>query len=581
MTNDSELHDILQLISSGQFKMALKKARLAARRSPKNPTFQNLAGIVLGNEGKFSEAVAAFASAVKLAPGFADARSNLARTLLMLGKADKARVQFDILCANDPSDHMALYGRAQAHFALQNLAASETDISSALEHAPQESRYLSFRARVREASGDTQGMLGDYAAALQSAPNDADLIVEASLPLARNLRGDYALELLRHAAAVAPNHAPCRLRLGMQLLETGDMEGARAALTDALRADPTNGYAFEHLVSLQSPEQNRGHFAAIKAAILATPQGHENYAPLHFALAHVAGLDGNQQLMREALAQANRALARKRPYDAKADTAYHARAMARSIPDGTATQDTGARPIFITGLPRSGTTLVETLVAAHPDVIALGEQAAAGIHIDPVLNDDTPFGPQEAATLAARYRGTIPVVPERYSAFTDKMPENYRYLGFLKSAMPDARLIVVHRDPRDIALSMWRTHFSGQALNYTYDLAAMAHRFNLFAQTVAHWDRVLDGAIMHVRYEELVADVVSGSQQIAAFCGLDWHTEMARPETAAFQVMTRSATQVRQAAHTRSVGKWAQHADMLRPFILRLDPALWPELRGD
>lgn len=579
MTSDSEHPEILKLISSGQLKLAMKKARQATRKNPKNPNFHNLLGIILGSEGKFADAASAFAAAVKLAPGFADARANLARTFLMIGKPDKALSQFDILCAGSPTDHAVHYGRSQALFALRDLTGAEQAITTALQIAPQEVRYLTFRARVREASGDTQGMLGDYAVATQLAPDDPDVLTEYSLPLARNLRGDDALELLRHAVSVAPAHAPAHLRLGMQLLEVGDMDGAREAFSETLRCDPMNGYAFENLVSLQSSDQNRELLANIKDAIHATPQAHENFAPLSFALAHIAGQDGNETLMRDALAQANRALARKRPYDAKADSAYHTLIMQRSLPSTVALNE-GPYPVFIAGLPRSGTTLVETLLAAHPDLMALGEQAAAGIHLDPLLTGGAPFGPSEAAEFANRYRRTIPVVPDTVAAFTDKMPENYRYLGFLKSAMPDARLILVHRDPRDIALSMWRTHFSGAALNYTYDLSAMAHRFNLFAKMVAHWDAVMPGAVLHIRYEDLVSDIEAGSRQLATFCGLDWRDEMAHPESATVPVMTRSAAQVRQAAHTRSVGKWVQHKDMLHPFVKRLDPDLWPDVQN-
>ena len=125
---------------------------------------------------------------------------------------------------------------------------------------------------------------------------------------------------------------------------------------------------------------------------------------------------------------------------------------------------------------------------------------------------------------------------------------------------------------------MWRAHFSGRALSYTYDLQAMAGRFNGYARMMAHWHRVFPGQILDLPYEDMVADVEAASRKLAEFCGLDWTAAMARPDLAAEQVLTLSASQLRQPVHTRSVGGWRKHAETLQPFIAGLDPGLWPQV---
>jgi len=177
-------------------------------------------------------------------------------------------------------------------------------------------------------------------------------------------------------------------------------------------------------------------------------------------------------------------------------------------------------------------------------------------------------------------RRMLPELPAGVSAFTDKMPENYRLIGFLKTVHPGARFVHLRRDPRDVALSMWRGHFSGSALNYTYDLRAMAHRFNLYAEIMAFWHRLLPGQILDLPYEEMTADPEVASRTLAAHCGLDWVPQMARPDETAEAVLTSSAGQLRQPVHRRSVGAWRTHAEALAPFIAGLDPALWPGLDG-
>jgi hypothetical protein len=211
-------------------------------------------------------------------------------------------------------------------------------------------------------------------------------------------------------------------------------------------------------------------------------------------------------------------------------------------------------------------------------VAPLGERAAAGILLKPLIDADLPFAAEAVAAFRAGDRRLLPELADGTTAYVDKMPENHRLVGFLKTAYPAARVINLRRDPRDIALSMWRGHFSGTALSYTYDLQAMAHRFNLYAETMAHWHAVCPEGLMDLSYEAMARDVEATSRTLAAFCGLDWTPAMARPDLSEAQVLTLSATQLRQPVHTRSIGKWRAHAEMLKPFVDGLDPALWPEL---
>ena len=172
----------------------------------------------------------------------------------------------------------------------------------------------------------------------------------------------------------------------------------------------------------------------------------------------------------------------------------------------------------------------------------------------------------------------LPAMPEGTVAYVDKMPENYRLIGFLLSAYPDCRIVHLRRDPRDTALSMWKAHLDGTALSYIHDLKAMAHRFNLYAETMRHWHRIFPGRIFDLRYEAMVQDVAAASRELADRCGLEWSPAMARPDLSTEQILTATATQLRQPVHTRSIGRWRQHAGTLAPFIEGLDPELWPEI---
>ncbi|MEY8841505.1 sulfotransferase, partial [Cribrihabitans sp. XS_ASV171] len=232
----------------------------------------------------------------------------------------------------------------------------------------------------------------------------------------------------------------------------------------------------------------------------------------------------------------------------------------------------------VLGLPRSGTTLAEAVLGAHPKVVALGERAAAGALLSTIINEDLPFDADAVDRFNEGDRRLLPDLPPDVVAYVDKMPENYRLIGFLLTAQPHCRIVHVRRDPRDVALSMWRGHFQGTALNYTYDLGAMTHRFNLFARMMAHWNAVFPGRVLEIRYEDMARNLEATGRHMADFCGLDWHPKMGSPEEHAGQVLTLSALQLRQPVHARSIGKWKAHAEELAPFIEGLEPGHWPEL---
>ena len=582
MSVETDLALAGQRLQQGQYKPAYKAAKSALRKAPKSPAALNLAGIALSGMGQRREAVELFRKALKLAPEFHDARKNLGQTLVLLGQPEPAAALLEKLVTQTPKDAGAWYLLAQARANAGRLEAAEAAASTSIGLAPTQARALNLRALLRDRQGLIAEALEDYRAALRINPDDVETLINISLPLARQLRSDEALEAVRRAVRLAPGHLGARLRLAMQLVEMGQSEAAIEEYRQVLARDPAQPEAIERLAELQGPAENTSLAPRLRAALQAAPRRSEARAALLFAQARIADQAGERAQAEKALAEANREMAAILPYDAAGDRALTNRLLARfagPLPD-RAPDPARPRPVYVVGLPRSGTTLTEAILGAHPEVVPLGERAAAGILLKPVIDGDLPFDAAAVARFVEGDRRLLPELPDGTRAYVDKMPENHRLVGFLKTAYPEARIVNLRRDPRDVALSMWRGHFAGTALAYTYDLAGMAQRFNLYAETMAHWHRVCPGAILDLRYEEMAADVEWASRSLASFCGLDWTPEMARPDQAAGPVLTLSAAQLRQPVHTRSVGRWREHVAALAPFIAGLDLALWPEIAG-
>lgn len=565
----------------GEYKSALKTVKPAMARYPKDARYPNLAGVAMCGLGQQRAAIPMFQKAIRLDPQFADAQRNMAQTLILLDQPEKALKLLDRMVAMQPGDEGAHYLQAQALSNLGLSEAAEAAASRAAELAPKQPRNFNLRGVLRNTLGLTDLALQDFQTALELDPANVDTLINISLPLARQTRYDEALDAARRAVTLAPAHIGAHLRLAAASLEAGDKDTARSEYREVLSLAPQNAEAIEWLAALQSRDENASLSQAARAALKKAGSKHQDRASLNFALARMAQQAGDITAEARYLAEANRDMARALPYDAIRDSALNHAIMDRfPAPPAVSGPEDAVMPIYVLGLPRSGTTLAEAMLGAHALVQPLGEQITAGRLLYPLIEAGTALGEAEIASYLEKERQMLPALPEGTAAYTDKMPENYRLIGFLKTVHPGARFVHLRRDPRDVALSMWRGHFSGSALNYTYDLRAMAHRFNLYAEIMAFWHRLLPGQILDLAYEEITADPEGASKRLAEHCGLDWVPQMARPEEAEGAVLTLSAGQLRQPVHRKSVGGWRRHEEALAPFIAGLDPALWPGLDG-
>ena len=582
MTLNNDLKAAFDFLNQGKFKLALKQSKGGMKRHKSHPDFPNIAGISLSGLGKHRDAVPYFKKALALAPGFHDARKNLAQTLLFLQQGEPAMKLLDRVLKDQPGDQAALYLQAQAHLVMNNPEAAIDTATKALARDARQPRMLRLRATAWNTLGDEKATLADYQAALKVNPNDADALQNASLLLARLMRQEEATGAAQRAVAVAPQNIEARRRLASQLISNGESEAAREQCLAILELDPKDSQVLEMLARLNSREQNAELLPIAQKALKAAPPRSQDRANAAFALARITDQAGDKQAFAAHNDEANACMAAQSPYDYEGSERQFSRIMAafpEVIPAAEATQD-GPRPIYVVGMPRSGTTLTETVIGLHPQVFPLGERGVPSFLLHPFVDKDQDFTPEAALHFVGEDISRLPEMPEGTTAYVDKMPDNYRLLGYLLTAYPQARFVHLCRDPRDVAMSIWRGYFSGSSLTYAYDLKAMAHRFNLYGRLMQHWRRVMPGQLYDLRYEDLVADIESESRKLAEFCGLDWVEDMAHPERHEGQVLTLSNTQVRQTVHTRSVGKWEKYADVLAPFIAGLDPEIWPEIKA-
>ncbi len=576
----NRLQTATSLLNSGRPKKAYQEAKAAIKEAPGSPNPYNIAGLALSALGRHSDAAKSFFKATQIAPDFDNARRNLAQALILDGRTEKARQVLSALLKKNSRDEAGWYLLGQCELVSGHLREAEDATSQAIAIAQDIGRNRSQRAAIREKRGNLTGAIEDYQVVLQKNPRSVETLVNISVPLARQLRSEEALEAVMQAVKLAPDHIGAKQRLGMHFVEAGKPDDAIQVFQDILRLETTDYLAMEQLSQLQTEEQNNLLKPQVFKGLKQAPRRSVERASLHFALAHIYRKEGDRDGEVSALKSANADMSATLPYDHLADEERSQRILNRfpDVIEVNRTQPSEPRPIYILGLPRSGTTLAESILGPHPGVLPLGERAAVGMLLHDIIEREVPFDDDAQTTFRKDDAALRPPLSPDHMAYVDKMPENYRFIGFLKQAYPNCKIINMVRDPKDIALSMWRGRFSGTALNYTYAQRAMSARFNIYARMMRHRHSVLDGEIMDLRYEDLVRDLPQFSKQLADFCEIEWTEGMATPHKTSEQIMTLSATQIRQPVHSRSIGASRGYEAALSEFSAGLDPNLWPEL---
>jgi hypothetical protein len=268
-------------------------------------------------------------------------------------------------------------------------------------------------------------------------------------------------------------------------------------------------------------------------------------------------------------------------YDVEADLAEF-RAMAQWFDAERLTRlagvgDASEQPVFIVGMPRSGTTLVEQILASHAEVFGAGERATleqlAIARIGPALSPLAraerlgTLTREDVAAMGASYAADIAALAPGYRRVTDKMPSNFRLIGLIRLILPQARIVHCRRDPLDTGLSCYARKFS-RGQNFTYDLRELGLYYRGYTNLMDHWRAILPpDRFLEVAYEDVVEDLETQARRLIAFCGLDWDDACLSFHRTARQVRTASVNQVRQPLYRTSLARWRPYQRHLGPLI--------------
>jgi tetratricopeptide (TPR) repeat protein len=587
LANDARNADGLHLLGMiehqfGHHEIAVEMIRQAIAINPKEAAFHTNLGTILQAQGQLDEAVACFERALALKPDWAEVHSNLGNVLQNQGKLEEA-------------------------------AACQ---ERALSFKPDCAEAISNLGNVRQAQGKLDEAVECYQRALAIKPDYVDAHNNLGTALLTQDRIDQAVAHYERALVLNPNYAPAHNNLGNALLKQDRIDDARAyyeraivlkpdyanahnnlgnifkeqgkfddAMTHYGRAIATNpDYAEAHLnrSEIKSFRHGDADLDALEALAGNRDLPADKALYVHFALAKALDDVGVYVRAFEHLRQGN-ALKRPQANYREADALQLFQRISKVFDRGLLDRFQGqghpsAAPVFVLGMPRSGSTLIEQILASHPQVHAAGELAAlekmewSGVFNagDPALPYPESFSNIDGAALrqlGQTYLRRVPALANGKVRIIDKLPGNFLRIGLIRLILPNARIIHTLRNPIDTCLSCYSKLFTN-GLSFSYDLAELGRYYRGYSELMTHWRSVLPPDVMlDVAYEDVVDDLEGQARRLIHYCGLPWDDRCIAFHKANRPVKTASAVQVRQPLFRGSLQRWRHYETGLGPLL--------------
>lgn len=603
----------------GKPEKAIEFGKRAIAIKPDAPDAHNNLGIAYFDSGDFETAISCYERAIAIKPRFPEAMSNKGNALRQFKRFSEAEVEYRRAIAINPS-------YAEAY---NNMGSILRDLERPEEAEPAYRRAIALKPAYLEAKNNLILALKDlkkYDEAIAVAkevlsvdPKNADALSYMGAVYVDDKKLEPAFDALRKSLALNPNKAETHNMLGRAWFESNDPAKAVSAYKRAIElkpdfSDPYNnmGNALKELGKFDEARQ------AFEMCMALSPDAIGTYVNLVDAIKfksnddkHLLAMERNlargdlkdEQRMHLSFAVAkayddlkrydegitnliegNRLKRKITDYDEPTVLEYFQR-IRKSITADVIREKSGGgtasnRPIFVLGMPRSGTTLVEQILASHPRVKGAGELKDLNDTVNLVRNKDGTQAPHpefvpvlsasEIGQIGETYLRKLSRHAPNAERITDKMPSNFYFAGLIHLALPGAKIIHTNRNPVDTCVSCFSKLFAGEQPQ-TYDLAELGRYYRAYHGLMQHWREVLPaGSFLDVVYEEVVADTEGQARRILEYCGLEWDPRVLDFHRTERPVKTASASQVRKPIYSSSVARWRNYEKHLGPLLAEL-----------
>ena len=578
------------LATQGRTAEAVVHYERALAVRPDHANAHNNLGLALAAQGRIAEAMACYQRALGIQPDHANAHTNMGLTLAAQGRIEHAIVFLKRAVVLNPRNAVTHNNLGVALASQGRTADAITQYQRSLALNPNYAGAHNNLGVALAAQGRTAEAITHYQRALAIRPDHASTHSNLGIALAdQGLIAD-AIAHLERALLLDPNHADAHNNLGRVLRNEGRFDEAIAHYDRAIAIRPDYGEAYLNRALVKSFHRGDPYLTVLEELTTKGKLPASKAVYIHFALAKA--LEDTKDYSR-ALEHLHKGNALKRSqihYDEAAALAQFEQIAkvfdGRLLDHFRSAGDPSPVPVFVLGMPRSGSTLIEQILSSHPQIHGAGELTAFETAARNVFStgDRMAAYPDcvslvDNATLrriGQFYLERLPALVDGKIRLIDKFPGNFFHIGLIRLVLPNAKIIHTMRHPADTCVSCYSKLFTSGNY-YTYDLAELGRFFRGYSKLMSHWRSVLPlGSMLEVSYEDVVSDLEGQARRLIDYCGLPWDDRCLNFHKTARTVRTASAVQVRQPLFRSSLERWRKYQSGIAPLLDELAPILSP-----
>ena len=576
---------IIDTFSNGKKEEAIIKIESLIKDYPLAPLLFNISGTFYKSNGQLDIAATKFEQALNLEPNYAEVHYNLGVTLRELDKIEEAIKSYKKAISIKNA-------YPSAHFNLGNALLSLKQYDGAIKHFES---TIAFNPKFAQAYNNL-GLLYKRLGKNQEAGKNFDkaLAIKPNYAEAANFRGvifqndgdlENAIKYYQKSLGINPNLVDAYNNIGLAEKELNKTDNAIKAFEKALSIDPNFASAYYNLSRFKHYTLSKEQVEKMQLLLSTDGVNQSDLIYINFALASANEGFGNQDDFFKYLHEANHLRKKELNYSFGTSQKLFSiiyeifTEVPNSIKKPLKINVSTKRPIFILGMPRSGTSLVEQIISSHASVYGAGELSTLMKLLYPILKDrlsngcDNNLSSEKNLTLIReKYLESLAHLKTSANIITDKTPANFQNIGFILSIFPDAKIIHLKRDPRAICWSIYKSNWSETGYGFSYNINDLVKFYGLYSKLMDFWHKKFPGKIYDVCYEDLTTNQEQETKKLLEYCELDWDENCLNFHKNKRAVKTASSLQVRDKMYQGSSEAWKKYEAHIQPLIDGLKP---------
>ena len=568
---------LVSLYSRGELEAVISEANKLIEQFPSAIVLHNILGAAYSKSGRNEEALESFTKAVNIGPNYPDAHNNLGATFRVLGRQTEAIESYRKALAIKPDYAEAFYNLGNALNDLGRQEEAMVNYAKALEVKPNYFDALNNLGRAQNSLGQHEDALLSFKKALEINPDHPNTLNNLGVTFRGLGQQEDAIGYFRNALVKKPDYAEAHYNLANALNDLGYREEALAGYATALQINPKLAEAYRGMGSIKAYEAGDPQISQMQKMLEEPNTSESDRMHLNFALGKAYEdlesfekafkyYNGGNVLRKKAFGFD--VSEERKLFDTIIGTFESEPLFSKS--DNACADGNKPTPIFIVGMMRSGTSLVEQILASHSEVYGAGELLALGQGIQSTKWSGTSIDRRQLDAVKQSYMQHLSTFGAREPFVTDKAPLNFRWIGFIRHALPNAKIIHVKRDAVATCWSIYKHYFSSIGNGYAYDMRDVADYYNLYLRLMMFWKKNYPDAIYEISYEKLTEDQEDETRKLLAHIGLAWERQTLDFHETKRAVATVSAIQVRKKMYQGSSEEWRKYEQFLGPMIKTL-----------